>query len=79
MYSEHTQICKVNTHRYIVTLTFACCDTVFHIRRQSSDMCGGWLGSALISSDAGVIDVGGLTWQQVNTSNPQSNCGDDSA
>ena len=33
----------------------------------------GWI---FISSDVGAIDVGGLTWRQVDTSNLQFNCVD---
>ena len=57
-----------------VTLTSARCDTVFYIRRWrrwSSDRCRGRLCSVL-----GAIDVDGLTWRQVDTSNLQFNCVD---
>ena len=59
-----------------ITLTSARCDTVFHIQRWSSDRCRGRLGSVFISFDVGAIDVGGLTWRQVDTSNRRFNCVD---
>ena len=78
--SYRIQICR-DIYIYIVnvTLTSARCDTVFHIRRWrrwSSDRCRGRLGSVFISFDVGAIDVDGLTWRQVDTSNLRFNCVD---
>ena len=47
--------------------------TLFHIRPWSSDRCRGRLGSVFIISDVGAIDVDGLTWRKVDTSNLRFN------
>ena len=74
---QRSQYCKRRAMTVKVTLTSARCDTVFHIRqwrRWSSDRCRGRLGSVFISFYIVAIDVDGLTWRQVDTSNLRFNC-----